>query len=156
MMEKKWRVRGCFMAPPWFWTTLATTFAYALSPLHQLPGGDSGELMAEACVNGVAHPPGYPLLLTLLRISYFAVRSAEQLLAQPQLPRQRSVELARIPFVSIANVMNAGLSVAAAACITHTIDVWGRHDFPFEATTAGLMFATSKLTWGYAIGLEVH
>lgn len=30
-----------------------------------IPGGDSGELVAEACQNGCAHPPGYPLFTAL-------------------------------------------------------------------------------------------
>lgn len=29
-------------------------------------GGDSGELVAEGCILGTAHPPGYPLLTMLV------------------------------------------------------------------------------------------
>ena len=32
-----------------------------------LQGGDSGELVAEACLGGVAHPPGYPLFIGLAK-----------------------------------------------------------------------------------------
>jgi hypothetical protein len=29
-------------------------------------GGDSGELVAEGCILGTAHPPGYPLLTMIV------------------------------------------------------------------------------------------
>ena len=34
---------------------------YALTAAPSVAGGDSGELLAEACHFGTAHPPGYPL-----------------------------------------------------------------------------------------------
>jgi hypothetical protein len=40
-------------------------FAYVRTGYTSLAGGDSGELAAEACALGVAHPPGYPLLTLL-------------------------------------------------------------------------------------------
>lgn len=39
---------------------------YAQTLFTGLPGGDAGELAAMSCVLGVAHPPGYPLLVTLV------------------------------------------------------------------------------------------
>lgn len=141
--------------PPWIYTALLTAAIYAASPLHRLPGGDSGELMAEACVNGVAHPPGYPLLLSLLQMSQWMVRRAKQQ-AQWILMRDGDSEsLQQIPFVVIANALNAFFAVGAAACVTQVVDLWAAREFPIEAITAGLMIATSKLTWEYAIGLEV-
>jgi Protein of unknown function (DUF2723) len=38
---------------------------YVESGFQSIPGGDSGELAAEACGGGVAHPPGYPLFILL-------------------------------------------------------------------------------------------
>lgn len=38
---------------------------YHLSLLPSTPGGDSGELLAEACLLGTPHPPGYPLFTLL-------------------------------------------------------------------------------------------
>jgi hypothetical protein len=35
--------------------------AYVRTVYPSMPGGDSGELVAEACQFGTAHPPGYPL-----------------------------------------------------------------------------------------------
>jgi hypothetical protein len=31
-------------------------------------GGDSGELVAEGCILGTAHPPGYPLLTMIVYV----------------------------------------------------------------------------------------
>ena len=31
-----------------------------------ITGGDSGELVAEGCILGTAHPPGYPLLTMIV------------------------------------------------------------------------------------------
>ena len=39
----------------------ATTAVYVCTLYASIPGGDSGELVAEACQLGHAHPPGYPL-----------------------------------------------------------------------------------------------
>jgi hypothetical protein len=38
---------------------------YAFTTFPSIAGGDSGELVAEACHLGVAHPPGYPLFTVL-------------------------------------------------------------------------------------------
>ena len=40
--------------------------AYARTAYPSMPGGDSGELVAEACQLGTPHPPGYPLNTLLL------------------------------------------------------------------------------------------
>ena len=51
-------------------TVLITLPVYIATLYPTVAGGDSGELIAESCHLGVAHPPGYPLY-TLL--SSFAV-----------------------------------------------------------------------------------
>ena len=38
---------------------------YHLSLFPSVPGGDSGELLAESCIMGTAHPPGYPVYTIL-------------------------------------------------------------------------------------------
>lgn len=53
-----------------FWAPCALSFAISLAVLintlyKSIPGGDSGELVAESCKLGVAHPPGYPLFTLL-------------------------------------------------------------------------------------------
>ena len=41
--------------------------AYLPTIFLGVPGGDSGELLSEACQLGVAHPPGYPLFVYFSR-----------------------------------------------------------------------------------------
>jgi hypothetical protein len=41
-------------------------YAPSLSPT--IAGGDSGELVAEGCALGTAHPPGYPLFTMMVYI----------------------------------------------------------------------------------------
>lgn len=144
--------------PPWLWTTVITAVVYAASSLRRLPGGDSAELMAEACIGGVAHPPGYPLLLSLLRLAhstaqYFALLHSR--LTRCRLHGCEDDADVVVPMALVANVMNVSFAVGAAACVAHVVDQWSRREAPVEAVAAGLMFATSKLTWEYAIGLEV-
>lgn len=142
----------------WLWTTAIAAALYASSPLRRLPGGDSGELLAEACVGGVAHPPGYPLLLSLLGLARWVAQNVELLLLQSPLCLIRSCNGeadATTPAVLVANVVNASFAVGAAGCITHVVDLWTKREATLEAVAAGLVFATSKLTWEYAIGLEV-
>ena len=43
----------------------AVAAVYLLTLYPSVPGGDSGELLAEACQFGVAHPPGYPTFILL-------------------------------------------------------------------------------------------
>ena len=39
---------------------------YGATIAPSIAGGDSGELVAEACHLGTAHPPGYPLFTLLI------------------------------------------------------------------------------------------
>ena len=40
---------------------VSASVVYALTAAASVGCGDSGELLAEACVGGAAHPPGYGL-----------------------------------------------------------------------------------------------
>ncbi|POM71638.1 Hypothetical protein PHPALM_11771 [Phytophthora palmivora] len=122
------------------WTLLLSLLVYTtVWPLDRLPGGDSGELLAEACVGGVAHPPGYPLLLSLLRFVRWAVKDRGNI----------------VHFVFWANAINSFVAAGAAACVTHTVHLLTSKHSPIEAVAAGMYFALSKLTWEYARGIEV-
>lgn len=65
-----------------------------------VPGGDSGELLSEACVAGVAHPPGYPLLTLVTAFG--------------TIPAARALRIA--PAVA-ANAVNACFAMVAAMCL---------------------------------------
>lgn len=43
-----------------------STLSLSLPFVYNFSGGDSGELVAEGCILGTAHPPGYPLLTMLV------------------------------------------------------------------------------------------
>jgi hypothetical protein len=45
---------------------------YVLTLNPSIPGGDSGELVAEACTLGHSHPPGYPLFTMLYHVAFRA------------------------------------------------------------------------------------
>ena len=49
---------------------VSASIVYALTAAASVGGGDSGELLAEACVGGVAHPPGYGLWLELAAAAF--------------------------------------------------------------------------------------
>ena len=53
------------------WVALfASVYAvYHLTLFPSVPGGDSGELLANACNGGINHPPGYPLFSVLASLA---------------------------------------------------------------------------------------
>ena len=74
---EKMRGEGEGLLPLYLAVFAAALAVYARTLMPSVPGGDSGELVAEACELGTAHPPGYPLytlvvhLLTYLPESWF-------------------------------------------------------------------------------------
>jgi hypothetical protein len=131
-----------------------------LRPLTQpsVPGGDSGELLAEACQLGIAHPPGYPLFTLLAH-------------AASRLPVGGSVAW-RVNVASVALAALASGLFARAACATVEllVPVWrGRASPPGSkavaaataagravvASAAAVSLALSPLHALYSIGAEV-
>ncbi|OQR84157.1 hypothetical protein THRCLA_23096, partial [Thraustotheca clavata] len=110
---------------------------YASTAFPSVAGGDSGELVAEACIagGGVAHPPGYPLFLMLLR-------------------KALEFKMKYSP-AYIANLLNATYAAVAVGCITHFVYLYGNKKHGLAAITGGLMYAFTPLTWEYAVGAEV-
>lgn len=119
------------------------TWGLYLTTLYpSVPGGDSGELLGEACHLGVAHPPGYPLFVLVTR----AWMDATAALGFPGSPAMR------------ANAMSALFDAVAAVLIYHSVVMLteARHrNCHWPAFTAGCMFALSPLIWLYAVGAEV-
>eukprot|EP00899_Mesostigma_viride_P018025 jgi/Mesvir1/26223/Mv02402-RA.4 len=85
---------------------IAVFCAYAKTASKGITGGDSGELMAVACQQGVAHPPGYPSFVLLSRLA-LAIPWGQ--------PHQRVA------------LMSSALSAAASVLLFLTVRVvWGR------------------------------
>ena len=122
----------------------ATVLALLSTTIQQgIPGGDSGELVAEGCLNGVAHPPGYPLYISLVRSILYL-----------------------FPFPTytpalVSNLLSAVFASLAAVHISLCVDTLMRHyHFPPLSIAVGCVvasvgFATSQLQWLYSIGSEV-
>ena len=106
-----------------------------------VPGGDSGELVAEACGLGVPHPPGYPLY-TLLGHAFIKTVPLGT-------PAWRLNLMCSI-FGGLAAVFIA-LSVEShlrGASMLHHARLPG-------GAAAGVLYACSPLVWQYSVGSEV-
>ena len=133
-----------------------------------IPGGDAGEIAAEACQLGTAHPPGYPLF-TLLNHA----------VARLPIPRlgtsgdgggnEDEVEEGGLAAYRM-NLLSAALGAIAAGLIgctattlldIHTTSNTKQHEvrgkpFPMVAAcTSGFLFALSPHVWEYSLGTEV-
>jgi hypothetical protein len=134
-----------------FIVILTTTFIlYASTSFPSITGGDTGELLAEACQLGVAHPPGYPLFLML---NHLAMRVADIL----------APGAAGAPAFA-ANLLSCAFGALAAAMAAIAVHEWSgsqrmTSSVPEAATAGGIvaaaLFALSPLTWEYSTGSEV-
>ena len=117
---------------------VSASIVYALTAAASVGGGDSGELLAEACVGGVAHPPGYGLWLELANI--FAL--------DPTRAARR------------ASLMSALCGAAAVWGCARASATWARHldegrHGAIAAVVAGGALLASPLPWEYATHAEV-
>ena len=53
---------------PYALTFIIAITVYTKTLMPSIPGGDSGELVAESCELGTAHPPGYPLYTLVVHL----------------------------------------------------------------------------------------
>ncbi len=119
-----------------YWLTAAP----GLTWLHQ--GADGGELLAAAVVNGVPHPPGYPLYVILLQ-GWLTLTGA------------------LLPGSDLAWRGNLASGLIAALSAALTVWVAGRL-LPEErgrwlwAALAGLAWAVTPLAWTQAVITEVY
>lgn len=150
-------------------------FIYSLTLYGSVPGGDSGELVAESCQAGTPHPPGYPLH-TLLSMLF-------QRLSIPRLHFQYSFDDSSLWYVDVdwnptvgwkLNNMCAMFAALAAALIGNSCakllsfqqqlsiqnTTGAKSELPSGGFSAPLyvtaaMYAFSPLVWEYSIGSEV-
>ena len=118
---------------------VSASIVYALTAAASVGGGDSGELLAEACVGGVAHPPGYGLWLEL---------AAAAFAPDPTRAARR------------ASLMSALCGAAAVWGCARAAATWARHldegrHGAIAAVVAGGALLASPLPWEYATHAEV-
>mmetsp|Transcript_22180 Transcript_22180/g.68136 ORF Transcript_22180/g.68136 Transcript_22180/m.68136 type:complete len:738 (+) Transcript_22180:98-2311(+) len=122
---------------------LAVLAVYLRTLSPGIVGGDSGELVAEACRLGTAHPPGYP---TFTLLTYVVTK------VLPDLPA---------PLDTPAGRANA-LSAAFGAFACYFIHASVRLCFPEDAASsfaggvlAAGLYAFCPLVWQYSVSAEV-
>jgi hypothetical protein len=116
------------------------TAAPGLTWAHQ--AADGAELLAAAQINGVPHPPGYPLYMLLLR-GWLAVSGL-------LLPH---VGLARLG--NLLSVLCAALSVGVTALVAYGLVAASPQRWLW-AGLAALAWALSPLLWSQALVTEVY
>lgn len=119
------------------WTAGVTIFAAYLRTLSpSISGGDSGEIVAEGCELGVAHPPGYPLLTVII----FAI--------------SRYVPIEYTVAKSV-NILSAALTSIAAVFLGYSVKALSPKGGVFGAIFGMGLFSFSPLIWQYAVTAEV-
>ena len=114
-------------------------FAVYLATLSpSIAGGDSGELVAEGCALGTAHPPGYPLFTMMVHLL------------------KRIADPLQVEVAYVVNMSSAMLTTAAAFLIGKIVASSGDE----RISTAGALlsmglFSFSPLNWQYAVTAEV-
>ena len=128
--------------------TILQVYFETLSP--SIAGGDSGEIVAEGCILGTAHPPGYPLLTLLI----YGIKQLGG-----YLPMVTSVAYRVNAFSAICTVL-AGVCITgiiknmSKSIITQT--KMSKYDYEGGGYILGTgLFAFSPLIWQYAVTAEV-
>ena len=122
MVKKYWQEIGLFCG---------FFFLYALTSLHSVVQGDTGEFLSVASVGGVAHPPGYPLYSFIIWLIYSLAKS-----------------------VWIVN-MSSGFFGALAIVITYRITKLLTKESS-SALFAALSLGTYEVFWFYSLVAQIH
>ena len=157
-----------------FVITFAISFgAYLKTVSPSIAGGDAGELVAEGCTLGTAHPPGYPLYTLLI----YVVTQARAIICE-----QSIVTPCRSPAYYV-NVMSCVFGAAASGLIAKAVYELSSLSSPSHASpehcstvisppkqdtlqhedlmrliagiNVGLLHSFSKLAWQYSVTAEV-
>lgn len=115
-----------------FLTIFSIFLIYSLNSTNFIPGADSGEFIVLAKNGGIAHPPGYPLLVLFLRaFNSFA----------PLLGELKSLIFSSILFISISALL------LYASLITISKD-------HFSASISTLAIFLSEIIWNITLSIE--
>jgi hypothetical protein len=112
-------------------------YGYFVTLSPTIAGGDSGEIVAEGCQLGTAHPPGYPLMTVFV---YFLSKLADMLGKTP---------------AYLVNISSAFLTATAAFFIGLLVYELSRFKSLSGPILAMSLFSFSPLIWQYAITAEV-
>eukprot|EP00638_Chattonella_subsalsa_P003242 CAMPEP_0117762330 /NCGR_PEP_ID=MMETSP0947-20121206/17866_1 /TAXON_ID=44440 /ORGANISM="Chattonella subsalsa, Strain CCMP2191" /LENGTH=786 /DNA_ID=CAMNT_0005583601 /DNA_START=72 /DNA_END=2429 /DNA_ORIENTATION=+ len=151
--EDQWFPKMPLVSSVVIWANvLCVLCLYIFSAFPSVPGGDSGELLAEACQAGTAHPPGYPLYTASMHLLY-SITHQNQLTFDIPAPSNYAT------FAWKVNIMSCFFGAGAAFFAARTAELWMRatwgEGLPWIAAAGSLLFALSPLTWEYSIGAEV-
>lgn len=143
-------------------SSIVVLVVYLYTRFPSIPGGDAGELLAEACHLGTAHPPGYPLFTVL---SHLAIRLGE-LIWIPENKTELYKKLGSSSPANSVNILCCVLGAATCFIVSETVLLYvsvfqtnpnkkERKDLcTSHGAIAGVTFALSPLTWEYSIGVE--
>lgn len=106
-------------------------------------GADGGEFLAAAVVNGVPHPPGYPLYVLLLQ-GWLALWG--WLLPESDLAWRGN----------LFSALGAAISAGITAHLVYRLGRDGVNQRTLRATVVTLAWAISPLLWGQALITEVY
>lgn len=110
--------------------------AYYTTLSPSISGGDSGELVAEGCSLGVAHPPGYPIFTMLV----YALKSL--------------VHVGSVAYR--VNFSSTVFTTLAAYFIGEMVLIFPARSHCISGSVFAMtMFAFSPLIWQYAVTAEV-
>lgn len=124
---------------------IVVMIGYYPTVFKSTPGGDSGELLAEACQLGVAHPPGYPLFV------YFAKASMMLFKSLDGSPAYR-VNLA----CSILGALTASMLYYNSVRLIYRVNRYMDKLFVrIISASVAIAFAFSPEIWLYSVGAEV-
>lgn len=135
--------------------------AYHLTLHSSTPGGDSGELLAEACLLGTPHPPGYPLFTVLANLAMRV--PVPRVYLQPTsgyLPTALHLSLTsskawRVNHLcALLGAATAGFVASASHLLFDSFSGTKSRLSP-SCTVGALLFALSPLVWEYSLSAEV-
>jgi len=126
-----WRLRWQDRVYPVLLVATALAAYLSLASPHVL-GGDVGEFAALAARGGVAHPPGYPLFILILRV-FSGLASSSSVLGAAR--------------------VTAAMGALAAGVLYLACRSWGCS--PEASLVAATLYASSPLAWLYATLAEV-
>lgn len=107
---------------------LALGSFYGLSAVTRVGGGDWGQFQTFGYMGGIAHPPGYPLIIGSINLASRIVRLGEP--------------------AHIANLVNATFATAAGVALFYT--AWLLTRSRLAAALATAVFTTGYSIWGQA------